>query len=267
MVSAADLTTALAGRLKPPSIGGMATPFGVYLTDGTVRGGVKDGALVSTGVFIGALQVVAALVAAFLTARLWSLSQKPVLGFLLQQLGEAPIEVGLSIFVLAALFRLSRVSGYHAAEHQVVHAIEAGDDLVPEVVRAKPRVHPRCGTNLVAGLSIIALLWDWKWLHDRQEFGVLIAVAVFLLTWRRVGSAMQQYLTTRPASDAEIRSGIRAGEELLREYQGSASRRHTRWLRIWNMGICQVLLGYGIVLLTAQVLDWFFPGHGLGIGW
>src|SRR4051794_18283276 len=40
MVSTADLATALCGRLRPRSIGGMATPFGVYLTDGVIRGGV-----------------------------------------------------------------------------------------------------------------------------------------------------------------------------------------------------------------------------------
>src|SRR5262249_53597820 len=47
MVSSADLATALCGRLRPRSIGGMATPFGVYLTDGMIRGGVGDAALVS----------------------------------------------------------------------------------------------------------------------------------------------------------------------------------------------------------------------------
>ncbi len=32
----------------------------------------------------------------------------------------------------------------------VVHAIEEGEDLTLEKVRPMPRVHPRCGTNLVA---------------------------------------------------------------------------------------------------------------------
>jgi uncharacterized protein YqhQ len=36
----------------------------------------------------------------------------------------------------------------------VVHAIERGEPLVLEVVRRMPRVHPRCGTNLVAGIAL-----------------------------------------------------------------------------------------------------------------
>jgi uncharacterized protein YqhQ len=59
-----------------------------------------------------------------------------------------------SLLLFALLFRLSWVTGYHAAEHQVVHTIEQGDDLRPEVVVAKPRVHPRCGSNLMAGFGI-----------------------------------------------------------------------------------------------------------------
>src|SRR5438874_9483641 len=59
MISTADLATALCGRLRPRSIGGMATPFGVYLTDGVVRGGVSDAALVSAGAFIASISLIA----------------------------------------------------------------------------------------------------------------------------------------------------------------------------------------------------------------
>src|SRR5262245_8574800 len=58
MITTADLTSALCGRLRPRSIGGMATPYGVYLTDGTVRGGVGNWALASAGVYLGLLHLV-----------------------------------------------------------------------------------------------------------------------------------------------------------------------------------------------------------------
>lgn len=269
MVSAADLATALAGRLQPRSIGGMATPFGVYLTDGNVRGGVSNSALVWTGVFMGVLMVIATLAAAFLMDRIVSLGGPRLIGGEGALINRDWIETALALLLFMSLFRLSRVSGYHAAEHQTVHAIEAGDDLIPEVVREKPRVHPRCGTNLVVGLAIITLLWNCDWLRKAELFGLgpLIAVVFFLFTWRRVGSAAQQYLTTRPATDAEIRSGIRAGEELLRKFQLSGDRRQTRLGRLRNMGLGHVLLGFGIVLLVAQCVEWLFPGTGLGIGW
>ena len=52
MVSNAELVSAVCRRVRPPMIGGMATPFGVYLTGGGVRGGVGDLALMTTGIFM-----------------------------------------------------------------------------------------------------------------------------------------------------------------------------------------------------------------------
>ena len=42
--------------------------------------------------------------------------------------------------------RIADVFGYHGAEHKTISCYEAGDPLVPEVVAAHSRFHPRCGT-------------------------------------------------------------------------------------------------------------------------
>ena len=39
MISRADVLSALTGYIRPASVGGMATPLGVWLTDGVLNGG------------------------------------------------------------------------------------------------------------------------------------------------------------------------------------------------------------------------------------
>jgi CBS domain-containing protein len=271
MVSTADLATALCGRLRPRSIGGMATPFGVYLTDGAVRGGVGDVALMTAGVYIGALHLVAVILTCFLIGETGLLSRFPAGLAWLQHADLERARAALVMVVFAACFRLSRISGFHAAEHQVVHTIEAGDDLRPTVVRSKPRVHPRCGTNLVVGLMLLWLLWICaEGLRRLGEPGDLFALAAFLLTlftWRRLGGVVQHFITTRPACDAEIASGIRAGEQLLQNYQTCRPGPRPRWHRLWNIGICQVLLGFIAVMFTVWLVNLIVPIPGVEILW
>jgi hypothetical protein len=131
------------------------------------------------------------------------------------------------------------VTGYHAAEHQVVHAIEQGDDLTPEAVRAKPRVHPRCGTNLMAAFILFMVLHgglpsELSWL----------AFPTALIAWRAFGSLLQHYITTKPANDWQLRSGLRAGEQLLERYQAHVMEQPSRGRRLWNIGLLQVLAGF-----------------------
>src|SRR5262249_3714835 len=150
--------------------------------------------------FIGALQVLASWVAFHLAPSLAKWLQ-----FALQHLGgaaagrEASLRgldahwpyAPLSLLLFGVLFRYSWVTGLHAAEHQVVHAIEMGDDLTPEAVRRKPRIHPRCGTNLMTAFGTFMLL---RSLGDGWD---VIAFPVVLLTWRIFGGFLQQHVTTR----------------------------------------------------------------------
>jgi CBS domain-containing protein len=242
LISRAELAPAVCGRTKPPLIGGMATPFGVYLTGGGVRGGVGDLALMSTGVYMCVLT----LAAAWLTERLlgpqgWLMSVA-ALGEWIARVPDSQNWLLGGLFAL--FFRLSWITGYHAAEHQVVHAMEAGDDLKPEVVLRKPRVHPRCGTNLVTAVLIMSFFWGQRW--SLYGYEMLVAMLVTLVFWRRVGGWLQQYVTTRPASPNQIASGIAAGKQLMERYQkgyggGGAFR------RVWNMGLLQVMAGWALV--------------------
>jgi hypothetical protein len=233
------------GALRPPLIGGMATPFGVYLTDGTRRGGVGDAALVSAGIFLAVIQVLgswlgyrAAVAIMLLLDRLVPAWGQALGGSLPPTMPPPVLYATLSLLLFAALFRFSWVTGFHAAEHQVVHTIEQGDDLRPEVVAAKPRVHPRCGTNLMAAFGIFLILDRWA--------GALAFVGA-ILGWRFFGSLLQQYITTRPASNGELASGIHAGQQLLQRYNDGIGRHGSGWRRLWNMGLLQVFLGFALI--------------------
>lgn len=240
-----ELLSAAVGGLRPPLIGGMATPFGVYLTDGTRRGGVGDLALVSTGIFLGLIQVLgswfgyrSSVAALTVLGQLDSDWSRRLLAGGPPSLPPPLLYAVLSLLAFALLFRFSRVTGYHAAEHQVVHAIEQGDDLRADVVRDKPRVHPRCGTNLMAAFGIYLILEPWS--------GALAFVAA-LLCWRFFGALLQQYVTTRPARSPELESGLAAGRQLLDRYQLGVGSHASGWRRLWNMGLLQVVLGFFLV--------------------
>jgi hypothetical protein len=245
MVSRGELLSAMMGALRPPLVGGMATPFGVYLTDGTRRGGVGDLALVSTGLFLGMMQILGSWLGYRASVTAMTLLDRVAPDWSARFLGGgAPIfppylVYGVfSLLLFAVLFRLSWITGYHAAEHQVVHAIEQGDDLRPEVVKTKPRVHPRCGTNLMAAFGIFMILDRWA--------GSLAFIGA-LVSWRFFGSLLQRYVTTRPARAWELESGLHAGRQLLERYQSGIGVFAPPWRRIWNMGLLQVALGFSII--------------------
>jgi CBS domain-containing protein len=257
IVGTGALMSAACGALRPPLIGGLATPLGVYLTNGTIRAGVGDLALVSAGFFMGLLQFLAAWGAYTLTPILVHTSADLTRsGFFAASLLPSPAAAYfwlpplLTIFLFSLLFRFSWVTGYHAAEHQVVHAIEQGDDLTLEAVRAKPRVHPRCGTNLMAAFVIFMVLHgglppELSW----------IAFPVALIAWRAFGSFLQQYVTTRVPNERQLLSGLRAGEELLERYQLRPAEMPSRWRRLWNIGLLQVLAGFLILWLLFWLLE------------
>ncbi|HBN07877.1 MAG TPA: hypothetical protein DD435_04230 [Cyanobacteria bacterium UBA8530] len=239
-VSRSDLMAALYGSLRPTRIGGMATLTGVRLTTGSLCGGAGDLSLLLTGVAFGLLNwgIIASL--DFLQARI------PF-----SPLGRLSDFSELFAFLLFLFFlRLSPLSGYHAAEHQTVHAIERGEALTPEILALQPREHPRCGTNLVAAFLGISLL-----LPVADNPLILLVGGVFIfLYWRKAGMLIQHYFTTKPPTETQSLAAIKAGEELLALYRGRPSFRASWPVRIWGMGIAQVLAGLFLVEFARVML-------------
>jgi CBS domain-containing protein len=256
LASRSDLVQELARPFRPPLVGGMATPIGVYLTTGAVSGGAGMGALFLTGLAMSAVFLLTFFLGQPLTGLVARLpdSVRVSADLLLQSV----VQTGL--FLL--LIRLSPMAGYHAAEHQVVHAIEKGEPLLVRTVRAMPRVHPRCGTNLVAGGMLLGLIGTILQ-PLLGSVGYLLAGLVALAYWRTFGGWLQQYLTTRPATDAQIESGIRAAKALLEQHGRNPYAPVRPHVRLWRMGFLQILTGFVAGYALVFLATWLFPAlHG-----
>jgi len=130
------------------------------------------------------------------------------LGGIFAFFAEFPILPMLLLFFAAMKF--TPIGRYHGAEHKAVAAYEEHGEVTLEGARKSSRVHPRCGTNLVAAFGIMAFFWhtlDVPWLQWLKDAQPLPAMLTTLFLWRRLGGFIQQYLSTRPAAPTEINSG------------------------------------------------------------
>jgi uncharacterized protein YqhQ len=119
---------------------------------------------------------------------------------------------------------------YHGAEHKAVNAYEQGADLDDlEAVAAYSRIHDRCGSNLVAILLVLSLVY--LPLSQRLPGGafsalywlcaIALAFELFRLVTRRPqlagcrvvlcpGKTLQRYLTTREPQTQQLKVACRA---------------------------------------------------------
>jgi uncharacterized protein YqhQ len=140
------------------------------------------------------------------------------------------------LLVISLLPDLRRVFQYHAAEHKVINAYEAGEELVPEKVQRFSLIHPRCGTAFLLWVMVIAIFVfaffgrpHWYWLiASRILLLPLIAGLAYelirfagkhtgnrvLMTLLAPGLWLQR-LTTREPSLDQLEVSIRALKEVL----------------------------------------------------
>lgn len=261
IVTRTEVMGALWETIQMPSIGGMATPLGVHLTTGGMMAGPGHIGLILTGVVLALLFLVSTAIVDGIVALFthWGipvqamLNSTPTGTFNLPDL--VPVIYSVAVLVVfLILVRLSPLSGYHAAEHQVVHAIEENLDLVPEKVKWMDRPHPRCGTNLIVIFGLGMGLFE---LWNTGDVGQLISIPlifILLMSWRKIGWFLQQYFTTKPASLKQLESGIRAGKQLMEAYRKNPGAPTNLRNRIWNAGFLQVLLGLSLTYTAGNYL-------------
>jgi CBS domain-containing protein len=253
-----DVVGLLSRNLRPPTVGGMATPLGVYLTTGSITGGAGSFGLYLTGISLGVLMIVAKLIGDRMVGKLGILAAHylpPLLNARISLLGLYDlVTAAVSIGIMLLLLRLSPLAGYHGAEHMTVHAIEHGEDLTTEAVRRMPRVHPRCGTNLLGALAIFVLITS----QFGGEIAAMVAILVVILGRRAVGDWMQSAFTTKPPTDRQLANGIAAGEQILRRFHEHPSYQVFGFPRIWNMGFIQAAAGMSTVLFAVYLVEKLF---------
>lgn len=62
------------------------------------------------------------------------------------------------VLIIGRLKDIQRVFQYHGAEHKVINAVEAGEDLTVENVRPYSTLHPRCGTSFLLLVMILTII-------------------------------------------------------------------------------------------------------------
>ena len=260
MVSRADLLAGIHHAVRPPLVGGMATPLGVWLTDGRFSGGAPNLGLFLTGLI---LSIGLMLSTALVVAGAWALNPEWGAMAYSGRLGAAiepsnffnTITALVQGFLFLMFFRILPLSGVHAAEHQTVWALERGLPLTVENVRSMPRAHPRCGTNLVAlgGLLTIGI----QHLPEITPNWILVVFVAAFFGWRSLGTALQTAFMTRPATDKQIEGGIRAANEVMEKYQAQPFATAPLPLRLLNNGMIWSAAGMvlGLFVLDA-LLSW-----------
>lgn len=251
VITRADVISAACHGLRPDRIGGMATPLGVHLHAGFHRAGPGDIGLLLTGSMMALLMSVSEFIGEYLLNAVdhaadtnWSQSFVGMVG---------PEWFGFRLLIFFGMMRLSFLTGIHGAEHQVVHAIERGEPLAPDIVASMPLVHARCGTNLMMAITIMVMvvLFAQGQSQPEQLLTHIMGVAFVLLTWRRIGALAQKVFTTKRPSLRQLQGAVRVGDQLLKRYRADPTYRPGMFRVIWNMGLLQVMLGaYAVWMLV-----------------
>jgi uncharacterized protein YqhQ len=74
---------------------------------------------------------------------------------------EGAIRITIFFVYLLGIGRMAhvrRVFEYHGAEHKAINTLEAGLPLTVENARRASRIHPRCGTNFIVIVLVVAIL-------------------------------------------------------------------------------------------------------------
>ena len=141
----------------------------------------------------------------------------------------------LYIWGISWMGGIRRVFQYHGAEHKTIHCYEAGEALTVENVQKFPRLHPRCGTNFLLIVMVIAIVfhvffgWPDLWLRILSRLAVLPIVAgvsyeIIRFAGRSENRIVRilitpglwlQYLTTRPPDDEMVEVAIESLKAVL----------------------------------------------------
>jgi uncharacterized protein YqhQ len=167
--------------------------------------------------------------------------------------GLLRVAVLIAYMVLVGLLPdIRRLWAYHGAEHKVINAYEANEELTPEKVKPYSVIHPRCGTAFLLWVMVIAILvyWalslafgrlDWYWLIVSRIVMLFPIAGLAYELIRFAGKHRSnwilkvllapglwlQRLTTRQPTLDQLEVSIRALEEVL-EREGVAGDRGQR---------------------------------------
>ncbi len=162
-------------------------------------------------------------------------------GTLVQNFIEGFFRVAVLLIYVVAIGRLAdiqRVFQYHGAEHKVINAYEARDQLVVERIQRYSTLHPRCGTSFLLIVIVISIfifsllgqqvLW-WRILSRVLLLPVVAGISYELvkLSGKYATAPLcriliapgmwLQKLTTNPPDDGQVEVALSAFKAVLKE--------------------------------------------------
>lgn len=135
------------------------------------------------------------------------------------------------LWILSQTPVIKRLFQYHGAEHKVISAYEAGEELTPENVQKYSRLHYRCGSSfiilsVIVGVVIYSLpIFHWDSVWERMYIRVLLLPVVIGVSFEmlRLTNALRdipllrylgypglwlQLLTTKEPSNDQVEVSI-----------------------------------------------------------
>jgi len=241
-----NIVNYLANKFKPLSVGGLATPIGIYMTDGKHTAGAGVLGLILSGVYLAVIAMLVQLMSLY--TMIWFDFSRTAM-------------ILLQIILFLLILRFTRLAKFHSAEHQAINAIERGLPLTPEIVKMQDKEHRRCGTNLMVlliGIQIIFLFsYEYlKSLHFLNTLFVVVGLLILINYWKTFGYWIQKYFTTVKPGEKEIANSIEVGKELLKIQKEDADYTPPLGLmKFWNTGIVYIFASF---ILTIEILERLF---------
>jgi uncharacterized protein YqhQ len=170
-----------------------------------------------------------------LIARFVAGSQPGFVERIVEGVAQVVIFVGY-LLVIGRAGDVRRTFQYHGAEHMSIHALEADDPLTVEAVRRYPTAHPRCGTEFLVGVILVAIFVFslvgrqelWLTILSRIVLVPLIAAFAYellrffarhrqwaIVRWLAAPGMWVQMITTKQPTDDMIEVAIVALEQAL----------------------------------------------------
>ena len=110
--------------------------------------------------------------------------------------------------------KLKPLFKFHAGEHMAITTYEADQKLTVKNIRQANRVHPRCGTNLLAIYYPIIIAYDYTLyrmtnLHYIVGAIIIFSIAYEIFRWQLkpfvwLGSKLQRHVVTREPDDYHL---------------------------------------------------------------
>lgn len=184
----------------------------------------------------------------FLTTLLGRMYQGISINSFLFNLIDGLLRVGiflLYVFAVGLWSEMRRIYQYHGAEHKIIYAYEAGEELTVENAKKYKPYHPRCGTSFLLIVMVISIVifilipQDWTFAEKLLSRIFLIPVIAGvsyeilklsakiadkrILSFMILPGLLLQRLTVREPDNSQIEVAIAALKEVLK-----LDKTHTR---------------------------------------